>query len=67
MDFREGTFEVKVISRDKQELKGQLLKLIALEKEKSTKKREGGVKNTLWQLSGERKRRKEGENKKEKL
>ena len=44
MDFREGTFEVKVISRDKQELKGQLLKLIALEKEKSTKKREGGVK-----------------------
>ena len=44
MDFREGTFEVKVISRDKQELKGQLLKLIALEKEKSTKKREGGGK-----------------------
>jgi len=44
MGFREGTFEVKVISRDKRELKGQLLKLIALEKEKSTKKKGGGEK-----------------------
>ena len=42
------------------------MKLIALEKEKSTKKR-GGVKNTLWQLGGERKRRKRGKKKKEKL
>jgi len=67
MGFREGTFEVKVISRDKRELKGQLLKLIALEKEKSTKKKGGGVKNNLWQLGGERKRRKGGKKKKEKL
>lgn len=57
MGFREGTFEVKVISRDKRELKGQLLKLIALEKEKSTKKKGGGKKYPLAIGWGEEKKK----------